>query len=176
MRYIGPVQLRSHHKAHLPTFAAQDGRLILGDSSPVLLISIPGVRAREVQAICRDRCWFGVYEEEGLLFFLYRFGKAFSWSYTPYHRRLEEQRRPVRLSLINESSRALLQVIVTGSEDGVVRGWRMVGLSPAVTQTLWQAVLMQDLLPADYFQRAEGVAASRGVLEMVKQGVICRGQ
>jgi hypothetical protein len=176
MRYIDPVQLRLHQRPDLHVFAAQGVSLILGDSSPVLLVYMPGLSAREVQAICQDRCWFGVYEEEGVLFFLYRFGKAFSWSYTAYHRRLEEQRRPVRLSLISESSRALLQVIVTGSEDGVVQGWRMVGLSPAVTQTLWQSVLMQDGLPDDYAQRIETVAVGRGVLEMVKQGVICQGQ
>lgn len=149
--------------------------LCLSDTSPTLLMVLPELKQQEIVAVAQGESRFGVYEEGPMLFFLYRFDPAFPWSDTPYHRALEEARRPVQLSLLTERSRALLLVTLVSAEDGLIQVLRAVTLDPQVTRALWQGVLLQETLPPNYDQRLEQIYARLTSAQMARNGITCRG-
>lgn len=150
-------------------------QLSLSGSAPELQLFLSGLTEREVESVRTGPCRFGVCEAEGALFFLYRFDPSIPWSDSPYHRALEERLRPVNLALLGEQSRALLTVVLVSAEDSVVRAIRAVSLSPEVTRALWQAVLLQDALPADYDARIRRAYARYTSRDLARLGTTGKG-
>lgn len=149
--------------------------LSLSGSLPQLTLGFPRLSPEEIECVKSGPSRFGVAEVEGVLFFLFRFDPCIAWSDTPYHRALEEAVRPVKLALLQERSRAVLQVVLVSAEDSIVQAIRLVALDPPTTRALWQAVLLQDSLPPDYdawIARVYGRYSSR---ELARLGVTSRG-
>lgn len=97
---------------------------------------------REILDIRKGDCEFGLFEEQGALWFLYRFGESFGWSDAPFSIwRVAAQER--KLPEPGDGSLALLQVILVDAATGIVRGLRAVSLSRALTAALHRAITAQ---------------------------------
>lgn len=115
----------------------------LSGSSAELHLILPKLTEAEIKAIRTAKAEFGIFEHSGVLFFLYRFGRIFPWSDTPYSVHDEEKLRPVNLVLLKEPSRALLTVILVSAENALIRVLRAISLSSEVTRELWMRVEIQ---------------------------------
>lgn len=150
-------------------------QLSLSGSSPELHLILERPTTAEVNAIRGGKAEFGVYEEDGLLFFLYQFGGGvIPWSDTPYSRAAEDAFRAVNLQLLREQSRAVLLVILVDASNSIIRGLRTVSISPEVTRALWMAVELQEAV-VNYEQRLAQVYARRSSEEMAALSVSCIG-
>ncbi len=150
-------------------------QLSLSGDTPELHLILSGLTPPELEAITRGQAEFGLYEQEGLLFFLYRFLGAIPWSDTPYSLAREEAVRSVQLQPLGQATRAVLTVILVSSEDAVVRGLRQVTLSPEVTRALWGAVEAQRNAPeaANDEDEREGIYDVLDSDGMAQAGITC---
>jgi hypothetical protein len=79
-----------------------------------------------------------------VIFFLYRFEKAISWSEAPYSWHLvpPDQRQPPP-TLETTGMRALVSVVLVDADHNIVRALRTIALSPEFTRALHVAIAEQ---------------------------------
>jgi hypothetical protein len=120
-----------------------------------LLFWIAEPTDREILDIRRGDCEFALFEEQGALWFLYRFGKTFGWSDAPFSIwRVAAHER--QLPEPGDESRALLLVILVDAATGIVRGLRAVSLSRALTAALHRAISAQLAIGPPASEKEEG--------------------
>lgn len=116
-------------------YRADGQRLIIGAAAPT---------AAEVAAVQSGACEFALADEEGVIFFLYRFAPALPWSDCPYAWHLvdEPDRVPIAVPP-GAADHALLAITLVDANTGLVRALRLTTCSPAFTATLHTAVIAQ---------------------------------
>lgn len=98
----------------------------------------------EVRAVREGEAAFAVLAELPVLIFCYRFGTALPWSDAPFSIHLlpkGTQTAPFLFSSAEE--RALLNIVLVGAEDGIIRALRAVTFSPAFSRFLHQSIREQ---------------------------------
>lgn len=111
-----------------------------------LVFSYPNLSKRELKDLETGECKFGAFVEDGILFFLCRFGKSFGWGDCPYNWWLLPEPRPVPATE-NDESRILLMVDVVDSDTNITLAMRAVTIPPAVTKAIVDAIVRQSQLP-----------------------------
>jgi hypothetical protein len=136
-----------------------------------LLMWLGSPSRAEVDDIRRGQAEFALVVRPPIIFLMYRFGKAITWSDSPYSYWMvpEDQRRVPDTTGMTEPH-ALLSVILVDAANGLVRGLRAVSFSPAFTTALHLAIAEQAATPwvsqaaydqalADYYRRYPSSAA-----------------
>jgi hypothetical protein len=152
------------------------------DDAFTLVFSFSNFSARELEDLTGE-CEFGAYVEDGILFFLYRFGKSWLWSDCPYNWWLVADEDRTLPSTFSEQTRILLHVFVVNAKTNTILQMRMVSIPPSVTDKIVKAIVAQteDYIPgrtADdpkYEVRLQTVWGKRTSLDMVKLGVTGTG-
>ena len=105
----------------------------------IVMLDIP--TPEEVHQITSDPVKFGIYEYEGVIFFLAKFGDL-PWNDAPYSAlRLSEEERPDTRTI--EGQHAAIQVILVDSRTNLIKGLRIVTLSPELTKLIDQKAAEQ---------------------------------
>lgn len=152
----------------------QEGFELRMKGGPALLLFFRGLTPEETRGAREGRVWFGVAEEEGVLFFLFNIeGLTQGWADTPYHRALEERvLGPLELPELAPGQRLLLTLFLVSAEDGILRVMRVLSLTPEVSQALLQAVAFQGDLPGDYDLRIARVYARLTSEDLARRGKV----
>lgn len=117
---------------------ASDGAYYEFDNSGhALKIFAADLSAHEIKAIRKGRAIFGVYEKDGILFLLSKFGDM-DWMDAPYHAGLYDINRRPEIVELTENSRAFLQVFLVDTQDGKLKGMRGMTLGRMTTQKIYQ--------------------------------------
>jgi len=126
----------------------EGGEFNLLDDGPELKLRYARLSKEEVRVLRRGECEFALVTDGPIVFFLYRFGRAFPWSDAPYSWHLvPADRRPDPTVFTSAEQRHLLQVIAYDAADATVYALRAVSLSPEFSRALAQAVLTQSAAP-----------------------------
>jgi len=109
-----------------------------------LLMVMRDLSEEDIADVRKGECEFAVVWNLGMIFFLYRFGKAIPWSDAPYSWWLvPESERTIPRPPASEDERALLMIILVSAEDGIVRVLRTVTLSQEMTKWLHDCIAQQ---------------------------------
>jgi hypothetical protein len=109
-----------------------------------LLLRFGNLKPEEIRDVAEAVCEFALTVEQGIIFLLYRFGRAIDWSDAPYAWRLvPENQRQLPAPEATGQTRALLNVILIEATTGIVRAIRAVTFSPEMTRALHQAIREQ---------------------------------
>lgn len=127
-----------------------------------LLIAMKNLHQREIRAVREEKAEFGLYCENGIIFFLYRFGEILGWSDSAFSWwNVAEEDRLLPSLQTDPGSRILLKIILADAATGIVEAIRVTTLSPEFTQKLHQAIYRQAM--AGEFSREEFVSRSLAV-------------
>ncbi len=146
-----------------------------------LVLCLPNLTEAEIRDVQKGQAEFALVTYPEVIFFLYRFGDAVTWSDAPYcwHRVPVEQRQLPPASG-NPEARALLQVVLVDAASNRIRALRALTLSPQFTRMLEAAIAVQATNPArpgDYEARIDAVCRlypnSAALLEVAVDR--CRG-
>lgn len=103
--------------------------------------------SREIRDVRRGLAQFAFAVEEGVIFFLYRFGEQ-PWSDAPYSIHLvPEAERTVPPPEATSETRALLNVHLVDADTGLIRANRTLSLSPEFTRGLNASIREQAARP-----------------------------
>ena len=105
----------------------------------------------EITAITRRPCQLGAVVQDGILFFVYQFGRD-PWSDAPYSWHMVNAVRPEEATIpppLQEQERSLLQVVLVEATTGIIAGLRTVSLSINLSRYLHQAITKQIAQPFD---------------------------
>jgi hypothetical protein len=102
---------------------------------------------QEVEAVRKGRCDFAVAVEGPVIFLLYCFRPAADWSDAPYSWHLLPETEQALPDVEGPETRALLQVVLTDAQTGLVRVLRAVTFSPSFTRALHRAIRQQAASP-----------------------------
>jgi hypothetical protein len=141
----------------------------------MLVMSLPCLSPREIESVRKAPCEFGVFVEDDVIFFLYRFGDSFAWSESPYcYWMVPEDERTMPLPP-TEQERAVLSVILVESNTNRIQAIRMVTLPTTVTRKLHWAILEQSNKPwcgqREYDSRLYAIRRKYECQDMAKIGV-----
>jgi hypothetical protein len=104
----------------------------------------------EQEAVRKGEAEFALYVDGPAIVLAYRFGSAVPWSDATYSWHLvPAEQRDLPSADIEASVRATIQVVLVDARTGIVRGLRLLSLSPEVTRALHQAIRDQSLRPWD---------------------------
>jgi hypothetical protein len=117
----------------------------------------------EGEAIRSGPCEFAALVEEGVLFFLFRFGEVVPWSVAPFSIWLVNMSERVLPGPLLEGEREELQVILVEAATGLIRALRTVLLPAPLSAALNRAIEEQAARPwpgqAGYEAAVSGVLA-----------------
>ena len=102
---------------------------------------------REVEAVRKGRCEFGLVVDGPIIFLLYRFHPAIDWSDATYSWHLVPETERTLPQPEGAETRALLHVDLIEADSGLVRALRVVTFSPAFTRALHSAIRQQAASP-----------------------------
>jgi len=103
---------------------------------------------QEIAGVARGRAEFGLFIEDDLIIFLYRFGRG-EWSDAPYSIHMVSVGEHVLPEPLIGEQRVALNVVLVSANDGIVQALRFVSLSPEFSQRLHTAITAQAALPFD---------------------------
>ena len=113
-----------------------------------LLIVWNALTPQEVEGIQRAPMQVGLVVVGPIIFFLYQFESITSWCDAPYtFHMVPVAERSLPPAPLGPESRALVNVILVEAQSGLVQGIRVVTLSPALTQRLFEAIGQQAAQP-----------------------------
>jgi len=147
-----------------------------------LVFSYPDYRRRELDDL-EGECEFGAYVEDGLLFFLYRFGRSWTWSDASYNWWFNADEDRTLPEGFMETTRILLQIFVVDSNVNKILQMRLVTVPTPVTQAIVKAIFDQteNYVPGTnckdprFLERLNAILNRRTTLQMVAAGVIGKG-
>jgi hypothetical protein len=100
-------------------------------------------------AVGRGPCEFALVVEAPLIVLAYQFGKVVSWETAPFAWHLQPAERRFVPPADVPGGRALLNLSLVGSDDGIIRAQRNVTLGPELTWALHRAIRSQARQPFD---------------------------
>jgi len=144
-----------------------------------LLLILDGPSAQEVRDVRSGDSEFALFEADGPLFFLYRFGKQIPWSDSPFSLWLAPEAERL-LPDPAPGTKGLLHVILVEAHTGLIRGLRAVSLSAELTAALHGALAKQATTPwrgrTQYDQAIDRIYSRMSSEDMVAAaGARCRG-
>ena len=119
-----------------------------GHHELVLFLASPS--PKEIASVRQGAAEFGVFVSGDVIFLLYRFADAISWSDAPFSIHLvpAAERELPTVALTGEQ-RAILEVTLVESNTGIIEGLRAVSLSNEFTLAIHEAILAQAASPWD---------------------------
>lgn len=124
-----------------------------------LLMALSNLTEQKILAIRKGTAEFALFVQGDVLLFLYRFGNAVPWSDAPYcwHLVPSDQRTLPPEATACEGE--LLRIILVEATTGIVKGLRVIGLSPDFTQALHRAIATQAArpFPWDYDEQLQAI-------------------
>lgn len=116
------------------------------ESGPMLIICMPELTEREVEAARKGRVELALYEHPPVIFVLHKIDGLLGWSDSPFSVRL--CRQEIDLTAPIEDGQGLgLQIVLVESTTGVVRALRLVGTSTEFARELRSAMVRQTIRP-----------------------------
>ncbi len=103
---------------------------------------------QEIADVARGRAEFGLFVEDDLIIFLYRFGHG-EWSDAPFSIHMVPASECVLPQPLTGEQRIALNVVLVSANDGIVQALRFVSLSPEFSQRLHTAITAQAAMPFD---------------------------
>lgn len=132
----------------------------------MLLIALKNLHPLEIKAVRETEAEFGLYCENGIIFFLYRFGEILPWSDCAFSWwNVAEEDRRIPGPQANPSERILLKIILAEALIGIVKAIRVTTLSPSFSERLHSAI--REQAEGEEFSREEFTA--RGLVVYQKQ-------
>lgn len=124
-----------------------------------LLLSMKNLHPEEIRAVREEETEFGLFCENGIIFFLYRFGQILPWSDSAFSWwNVAEENRLVPEPRRDSRERILLKIILVEASTGIVKAIRISTLSPEFTEKLHEAIRLQAA--GEPFSREEFVVRS----------------
>ena len=137
------------------TVYPQSTRFEYTSTGPMLIICMPALTRREIEAARKGRVELALYDHPPVIFVLCKIEGLLDWSDCPFSVRLCKDE--IDLSLPIEEGKGLgLQIVLVESTTGIVKALRLVGTSTEFARELRAAMVKQTIRPfsPDEYDRA----------------------
>lgn len=151
-----------------------DGSLFDVESSGHLLRKfLSGPTTKEIADMRKGQARFALWEEGGVIFFLYKFGDQ-PWCDSPFSIHAYPQSRQY-VPTYQQGTRALLTVLLVDSTSATLEGIRAITLRERTTEALCRMIAKQaqnPMSPAHYHRLAADIQSRVPTNKMVKDALI----
>ena len=103
----------------------------------------------DIRAIKNGRCTFAFAVIDGIIFFLFEFGKACTWSDNSYSIHLVPEYERTIPPTLHDHESALLHIILVEATTGIIVALRVISLSYDFSTKLFDAIREQATQPFD---------------------------
>lgn len=108
-----------------------------------------GLTHSDIRMIRNGHCSFYFAEINGIIFFMFDFGKACPLSDNSYSIHLVDEAERTLPPALQPGEMALLTIILVSSEDGIIRAMRQISLGHDFSKALYEAIRAQAARPFD---------------------------
>lgn len=129
----------------------------------------------DIRAVKGGACSFAFTEIEGIIFFLFEFGRACPLSDNSYSIHLVPLHERTPAPELAPGEMALLSIILVSAEDGIIRALRQISLGHDFSKALYDAINAQYARPFDRTEHDRKIAAVYAVYPS-SQALLARAQ